>query len=90
MGRVEVYRDQFVALAGPFREWPDLACLICHRGALEISSFTEFESKASADDRVGTETEEGPRRGFFHGELTCSRAQISGGDRMVAVKCGAG
>jgi hypothetical protein len=81
MGCVEVYRDQFEALAGPFREWPDLACLVCNRGALEISSFTEFESKDSADDRVGAETEEGPKRGFFHGELTCSRAPC--GNRYV-------
>jgi Domain of unknown function (DUF4145) len=72
MGRVEVYREQFQFLAGPFREWPDLPCLICNRGALE-PSIKEIESKDSADGRAGVETLAGPQRGFFHGELRCSR-----------------
>jgi hypothetical protein len=72
MSRVEVYREQFELLAGPFREWPDLPCLICHRGALE-AHIADFESKSSADHRVGAETQEGPQRGYFHGELACSR-----------------
>lgn len=72
MGRVEVYREQFELLTGPFREWPDLPCLICNRGALE-PSIHEIETKDSADERAGVETLEGPQRGFFHGELRCSR-----------------
>ncbi len=80
MGRVDVYREQFELLAGPFREWPDLPCLICHRGALE-PSIAEFESKSSADHRIGTETLEGPKRGFFHGDLACSRMPC--GNRYV-------
>ena len=80
MGRVDVYREQFELLAGPFRKWPDLPCLICNRGALE-PTITEFESKISADHRVGAETLEGPERGFFHGELACSRVPC--GNRYV-------
>ena len=81
MSRVEVYRDQFEELAGPFQKWPSLPCLVCHRGALEMVTISEFESKASADARVGVEIEEGPRSGFFHGELACS--QPSCGSKYV-------
>lgn len=59
-------------MAGPFREWPDLQCLACSRGALE-PDISEIESKVSADSRAGAETLEGPARGFFHGVLACSR-----------------
>jgi hypothetical protein len=72
MERVNVYREQFELLAGPFREWPDLPCLICKLGALE-PTITEFESKQSIDSRVGAEIWNGCKSGLFHGELACSR-----------------
>jgi len=72
MERVQVYREQFELLAGPFREWPDLPCLICHLGALE-PKISRFESKISVDERVGVEIWDGRQSGFFHGELACSR-----------------
>lgn len=59
---------------GPFQDWPDLQCLICNRGSLEATNIFEFESKASADKRVGVEIHEGPASGFFHCELACSRS----------------
>jgi Domain of unknown function (DUF4145) len=82
MARVEVHREQFEFLAGPFREWTDLPCLICHRGALE-PTISEFESKVSIDARAGAEILGGPMSGFFHGELTCSRVQC-GNNYVVA------
>jgi hypothetical protein len=74
MERVQVYREQFELLAGPFRVWPDLQCLVCKLGALEADIF-DFESKASIDARVGVEIWDGNKNGFFHGELGCSRTQ---------------
>ena len=67
-----VYRKQFELLAGPFSDWPDLPCLICHLGALE-PHIEEFESKESIDNRVGAEIWDRRKSGFFHGELRCSR-----------------
>ena len=72
MDRVQVYREQFELLAGPFRKWPDLPCLVCHLGALE-PKISKFESKKSIDERVGVEIWDGRQSGFFHGELACSR-----------------
>jgi hypothetical protein len=72
MTPVTVYREQFELLAGPFREWPDLPCLVCHRGALE-PDISPFESKKSVDSRVGAAIWDGRKKGFFHGALACSR-----------------
>src|SRR4051794_22003603 len=72
MERVQVHREQFELLAGPFRDWPDLPCLVCKLGVLE-PSIAEFESKKSLDTRVGAEIWDGRKSGYFHGELRCSR-----------------
>ncbi len=74
MTRVQVYRDQFELLSGPFTQWPDLPCLVCKLSPLEPDIVPPFESKKSLDVRVGAEIWDGRKSGFFHGELNCSRS----------------
>lgn len=69
---MSVYRKNFEALLGPFKEWPALLCPSCQLAVLEPTIY-EVESLSSITGRVGNPLGVGWQSGFFHGTLACSR-----------------
>ena len=74
-----VFRDNFIALAGPFTDWPELLCPACRMRTLEWGERPKIEGLESVAAREGAELWDGWRAGYFHGELTCARVQCRNG-----------
>ena len=67
-----VERSNFIELAGPFEQWPELQCPRCRRSVLE-PDVQSFENVSSIEARLGDEVWDGWTEGYFYGTLSCAR-----------------
>ncbi len=67
-----VERGNFIDLAGPFEQWPELQCPRCRRSVLE-PNIQSSESISSIEARLGDAVWDGWTEGHFFGTLSCAR-----------------